>query len=221
MEAQMLSELRERCVLLVRDAAKLLAYIKDAPVRLQNGLRDAQRCLRRKPTKDGLEALMGACKQLVTSLRRIVETENPSGNGVQNERHKQCQKPDYFDSEKAMITKPNRAVPLPFILKACPEITKYATGPIQNWASMIHQATYIKTLIGISEDAWSDACLRIGACEAATILAYMLERLSKIQNPGGYLRVLTKEAERDGLCLNLMIASLLNQGKQSTAGVES
>ena len=72
---------RERSVLMVRDAGKLIAYGLEATpddprwCELQEVLRDAQRRLRRKPTTDGMAELQGLCERL--SLIHISEPTRP------------------------------------------------------------------------------------------------------------------------------------------------
>ncbi len=213
-QAAELAERRERCVLMIRDAGKLIAYSKTTDEMLLEALRAAQRHIRRQSTLEGLTELQSACERLLGALAALVETDNPSGNDSQNERHQQSPNTDTLDSdlaERAKLAKPNRSTPLPTVLAVCPEFQSFSTDPIRDWRSFIRHAGILRNMIAISDDAWNEACRVMGVCEAAIVTAVLLERLYEIKSPGGYLRALTKKAEQGVFCAEAMVAQLLRK----------
>ena len=154
----------------------------------------------------------------MNTLRNQLETDKPSANDSQNERHKEEQTTDYFDSDSAQkLDMPKRSTPLPTVLKACPGILDFCDGPITDWHSLIHQVGFLRTLIGINDDVWSDACREMGACDAAVIVACLFERLSEIKSPGAYLRTLTRKACEGELDVNATVISVLERREKRAA----
>ncbi|MDP7184733.1 MAG: replication initiation protein RepC [Paracoccaceae bacterium] len=70
-------------------------------------------------------------------------------------------------------------------------------------------------MMGISPDAWLKACQIMGPENAATALACILQRVSKITNPGGYLRALTCKAQDGAFSTGPMVLALLNAERQA------
>ncbi|NVK13197.1 MAG: replication initiation protein [Rhodobacteraceae bacterium] len=85
-------------------------------------------------------------------------------------------------------------LPLRLILSACGEIQSYADGPIRHWPDLLRAADTVRPMMGISSAVWEEAKTVMGAAEAATVAAAMLERFADIRSPSGYLRHLSAKA---------------------------
>lgn len=158
-----------------------------------------------------------------------------SGNDIDSERHYQNSKPDHhFEtrSEKELKRgselderrdrggegdpdKPRRApetkgeiVPLGYLLSVCPTLTTYARDGISAWPHVVATAGLVRSMLGISPDAWRRACEAMGETRAAITVAAILERAETIRSPGGYLRALTERAEDGRFSVRPMLAAL-------------
>lgn len=105
---------------------------------------------------------------------------------------------------------PIKAFPLGMVLRACPQISDYATGrAISHWGDLMTAAVVVRTMLGVSPSAYQDACEAMGPENAAVAMACVLERGGHINSPGGYLRDLTRRAERGEFSLGPMLMALL------------
>jgi replication initiation protein RepC len=57
-------------------------------------------------------------------------------------------------------------------------------------------AVVVRSMLGVSPSAYEEACAIMGAENAATVMACVLERAGHINSAGGYLRDLTRRAGR-------------------------
>ena len=177
--------------------------------------------LPRRPTLADLTAAGVDLEALVLAVSKALiartKTQEMSGSGAPNERHQQSSKPDALDPEGAAGDSLKPAVadtpdkpspvgprpgtqalhPLSSVLDACPQIGDFAPAGIRSWRDLIDTAERVRPMLGISPDAWRDACAAMGADAAAVTLAAILERHEAITSPGGYLRRLT-ERKRAG-----------------------
>ena len=64
-------------------------------------------------------------------------------------------------------------------------------------------------MLGISPSGYQDACEVMGPENAAVAVGCILERANMINSPGGYLRDLTRRAERGEFSLGPVIMALL------------
>ncbi|WP_426239215.1 plasmid replication protein RepC [Pararhizobium sp. DWP1-1-3] len=102
-----------------------------------------------------------------------------------------------------------KAFPLALVLQACPEIIPYGSGgAISNWRDLMAAAVVVRSMLGVSPDAYQQACEILGAENAATVIACILERAGHINSAGGYLRDLTRRAEKGEFAIGPMIMSL-------------
>jgi replication initiation protein RepC len=69
-------------------------------------------------------------------------------------------------------------------------------------------AVVVRSMLGISPSAYEDACGVMGPENAATVIACVLERAGYINSAGGYLRDLTRRAERGEFAIGPMLMSL-------------
>jgi replication initiation protein RepC len=105
---------------------------------------------------------------------------------------------------------PIKNFPLGMVLRACPEIAMYGPGgTIGSWRDMMGAAVTVRSMLGVSPSAYQAACETMGPENAATAIACILERGGHINSPGGYLRDLTRKAEKGEFSLGPMLMALL------------
>jgi len=103
-----------------------------------------------------------------------------------------------------------KSFPLGLVLQACPQISDYSRdGKIANWRDLMGAAVVVRSMLGVSPSAYEDTCAAMGPENAATAIACILERAEHINSAGGYLRDLTRRAERDEFSLGPMLMALL------------
>ena len=100
------------------------------------------------------------------------------------------------------------SVPLDRLLSACPQIRDYARDGIANWRDLLATANLVRSMLGVSPDAWEKARQAMGEHQAGAVIACMLERAEAIRSPGGYLRSLTEKAESGHFSVLRMIEAL-------------
>ena len=113
------------------------------------------------------------------------------------------------------------AFPLPLVLQACPQIGDYGPdGAVRSWRDMMAAAVVVRSMLGVSASAYEAACDGMGPENAATVIACILERAGHIGSAGGYLRDLTRRAERGEFALGPMVMALAraNGAKQRQTG---
>lgn len=102
-----------------------------------------------------------------------------------------------------------KAFPLALVLQACPQIADYgAGGAISTWRDLMAAAVVVRSMLGVSPDAYQQACEILGAENAATVIACILERAGHINSAGGYLRDLTRRAEKGEFAIGPMLMAL-------------
>lgn len=231
---------RTHLVLRLRDIGKLLDYAEGIglvtePLALRHAA--LARALRRKMEAAHLAAcleaaaeLLSACQQLVTS-----ESEEMIANVDISDRHYSDSNTDSYESEPCLETgrgetgasdgqaradgagegslqqtRKEPPIPLVLALKACPDLSLYAPDPIRTWKDLVNTAHALRPMIGISPSAWEEAVHIMGPEVAALALSGILQRLSDIRNPGGYLRALTAQAAEGRFSPGPMLMALLN-----------
>jgi replication initiation protein RepC len=96
--------------------------------------------------------------------------------------------------------------PLGMVLSACPEIANYGPGGhVTSWRDLMSAAIVVRSMLGVSPSAYEEACGILGPENAATVMACILERAGHINSAGGYLRDLTRRAERGEFSLGPML----------------
>lgn len=227
--AERLRCLRERAVLHLRDVAKLIAYAQSEGLcgewaSLETRLRDAQSRLRRKPEAGYLSELCKTAEALredVEAHLNLTETEETSGNAVENERHFQDSNRITIESEpckekqEASVEPAEPRLPLHLVLKACPDILDFASHGIRHWHQLVATAEHVRPMMGISRDAWANCKQQMGAETAAIAVAGILQRGPEIERPGGYLRALGEKAEKRAFSPGPMIMALLRAGDRA------
>lgn len=109
-------------------------------------------------------------------------------------------------------------VPLAYLLAVCPTLATYARDGIGDWADVMRTAGLVRSMLGISPDAWRQASEAMGELRAAVTVAAILERAEAIRSPGGYLRALTERAAAGRFSIRPMLAALEKDPTASPAG---
>lgn len=237
--AARLKALRETVSLLKRDALKLAVYGREegypgAWDEFEAELLSVHKQTRRKLPAEDLERLAGQLRGLLYRIREcLVETDEMGGNDSDNGRHYQSSNTETLESEYALengkaagvvpspalspadpeeerpsAERPN--LPLALVLKACPDILDYAPNDVRHWRELVGLAAFVRGMMGISPDAWNEAQRIMGPEVAAITVAGILQRVSEIRSPGGYLRALTDKAAAGGFSPGPMIMALLS-----------
>ena len=101
-----------------------------------------------------------------------------------------------------------RGVPLKRVVKTCPQIVDYAPNGIENWGDLLQAAGTVRSMLGVSPSAWTDAREAMGDAAAAVVMAAILERADAIHSAGGYLRALTERAKEGKFSVIPMLNAL-------------
>lgn len=224
-----LKRLRELAVLRLRDAGQLVAYGVESVPGLWDDLSDAvtllKRELRRKLDTDMLVQLGERASELLSRInaRLSSETKETDGNDVENERHKQYSNRNLYESDLSIENgkaaggtseperpaEPDPKLPLHLVLRACPDLLDYTPHGIRHWHELIAAAAFVRGMLGISPDAWEDACHSMTPPVAAIAVACILQRATDISKPGGYLRALSRKAAAGEFSPGPMVMALL------------
>ncbi len=113
----------------------------------------------------------------------------------------------------------SQPVPLDYLMKTCPTLASYARDGIEDWGDVLATAGLVRSMLGISPDAWAKACAAMGKLTAAAVIAAILERSEAIRSPGGYLRALTERAESGRFSLLPMLTALERAGEKAGDGL--
>ena len=146
------------------------------------------------------------------SEKRILKKE--AGGEVTPGIHGKGTNPDNeegLQDQEIPIPWPN--MPLPLVLGCCKEIQLYAATerPVRHWHELVRAAETVVPMMGISPSAWEDARKRMGPAEASVVIAAMLERVTEIRSPGGYLRALTAKAATGKFSSGPMVMALMRR----------
>jgi replication initiation protein RepC len=109
----------------------------------------------------------------------------------------------------SITPEPLKPYPLALVLQACPEIMAFGPGgKISNWRDLMTAAVVVRSMLAVSPSAYEEACAALGPENAATVIACILERSGHINSAGGYLRDLTRKAEKGEFSLGPMVMAL-------------
>jgi replication initiation protein RepC len=122
------------------------------------------------------------------------------------------QRPRQTPAGRAPETK-GEPVPLGYLMTVCPSLASYARDGIAGWQDVLRTAELVRSMLGISPDAWRKAREAMGDLSAAVTLAAILERADSIRSPGGYLRTLSERAEQGKFSVRPMLAALDKPGE--------
>ncbi|PRA80968.1 replication initiation protein [Ochrobactrum sp. MYb29] len=186
--------------------------------------------------KANFEAIRG---ELAIALKTIEIVPEMSGSGAQYERqHNESLPESLFESqngEKIDLNAPSAETPVPMkpegetsgeltpsisldqVLRSCPDIREYGANGIGSWRELLDASRIVSGFLGISQSAYQEAIRFMGPETASTAIAWILQKLSAINSPGGYLRSLTQKA-RGG---TFSIRQLLFSGMRTSGSLVS
>jgi len=229
-EAKQVARIRSEITLHLRDIAKTLdaALTEKRAGDWQAYLERLQALSGRVPRQGDHAELENRCEALIrlraevenTYLQSLTEQEMSANESV-FERHIQISNTDLnlelngnehnTPAAAAQHTAPERksvGVGLKEFLKSCPQIADYAPGGVKNWRDVVAAAELVRSMLGISPSAWAAARQAMGEISAAIVVAAILERAEEIRSPGGYLRDLTRKAEKGRFSIHPMLNAL-------------
>jgi len=90
-------------------------------------------------------------------------------------------------------------VDIPMLMLSCPHFAEMARGMvgyIRNWDDLHRAAGKLRSMMGISENAWNVAQRVLGPAIAAATMALIFDKHStgEVKSPGGYLRGMVEKA---------------------------
>lgn len=242
--AETYRRVRSDCSVLLRDVVKLSEYgMSNHPSDRWSGLltriTPLARALRRKLSLDALRTLCDDLRDLLSDVQGLLgmvphkKTTKMDGNDGDSGRHYQNSNTDHSDlepplekeeaagvvAEQPPLPQSDKSprIPIGLVLKSCPDILDYAKHGIEDWYDLISTAEFIRAMMGISPDAWTQAKREMGPENAAIVLAALLQKVDDIHSPGGYLRALTSKAADGAFSPGPMVMALLNGGGQRAA----
>ncbi|MCO5144885.1 MAG: replication initiation protein RepC [Aquamicrobium sp.] len=180
------------------------------------------------------DALVRLRAEVEDAYLNSLSEQEMSGNDAGSERQYQNSNPDHhFETSSEKELKPafepgkrtagedergqadgrapetkGEPVALAYLLSVCPALEPYARDGISSWKDVLVTAGLVRSMLGISPDAWAKAREAMGDHVAAAVVAAILERADVIRAPGGYLRALTARAENGQFSLRPMLAAL-------------
>lgn len=189
----------------------------------------------RSPTMEDVASVLDEMEllreEIINRLDNQQNSQFNSTNDAQFEQHIQNSNPESLNelepsSEKEQGTrrrKPDgpraeslKAFPLGIVLKACKQLADYGPGGVVgNWRDLMSAAVVVRSMLGISPSGYQDACEVMGPENAAVAVGCILERANMINSPGGYLRDLTRRAERGEFSLGPVIMALLRSNGEN------
>lgn len=141
------------------------------------------------------------------------------------EMDKDAQSSELRPAENEMRRAPEtKGVPIPlsYLNAVCPTLADYARDGLADWTDVLKTVELVRSMLGISPDAWRKAREAMGDITAAITVAAILERSATIRSPGGYLRALTERAELGRFSLQPMLTALeSSEGRGGAASVSS
>ena len=229
-EAKAARALRGEVTLHMRDISKIVASaIEEERQGDWIGFSEELQAISARLPRRHMIADLEPLRQSLLSLRTRVENsylnslseQELSGNDVENERHIQNSKSEHHfeNSGKEDLNgkatngdapgfERKMAISLSKLERLCPQMKDYAKGGISGWEDFLRTAELVRSMLGISPDAWRKARVAMGVQAAAVVIAIMLERAETIRSPGGYLRNLTEKADNGTFSIYPMLQAL-------------
>ena len=141
-----------------------------------------------------------------------------SQNGEKNDLNApSSETPVSMKAEREPTVELTPSISLDQVLRSCPDICEYGTNGIGTWRELLDASRIVSGFLGISQSAYQEAIRFMGPETASTAIAWILQKLSAINSPGGYLRSLTQKA-RGG---TFSIRQLLFSGMKASGSLVS
>ncbi len=157
----------------------------------------ARLMLRRKDNNEELRILLEAFENTSPTVKL-------SATDSEIERHQHREKNNNSDSVQNL----NEAPSIKRTLAHFPEYKKMFPEGAVDWLDVTRQATSLVAMMGIDLPVYEDAKRYLGADIAPIAILCILERFEQINNPGGYLRQLTKQAKSGGFDLQSLLRTV-------------
>jgi replication initiation protein RepC len=90
----------------------------------------------------------------------------------------------------------------------------YIVSAKPTWAHIVDAADWVRSDLGISRHAWTEACATMGRYTAATAVAVIAAKSQEIGSAGGYLRAMTARARASELHLDKSLYGLAERQRQ-------
>lgn len=113
-------------------------------------------------------------------------------------------------TQQKSSTQASQAISLDQVLRICPDISEYGANGISTWREFHDATRIVASFLGISPSAFREAQNFMGLEVASTAIAWILQKLSTIKSPGGYLRSLTQKARAGGFSISQLLFSGMN-----------
>ncbi len=227
-EAKRARVLRGEITVLLRDVTRIIALAieegraGDWQAHFLNAKIIAQGASRRANSQDLSQlaiSLRSFCTEVENLYLSTLSDEEMSGNDANFDCHQQNSKTEpHTDNSKDKLnaktdveeepTERRLAISISKLKTLCPQMNDYAKDGISGWNDVVRTADLIRTMLGISPDAWMKAKQMMGEQSAAVTIAVMLERAETIRSPGGYLRTLTAKAQAGKFSVYPMLLAL-------------
>ena len=240
-ERQQLKVIKEKISLCRRDIRKILTAAMEEGASGDWGRIEAHYVgvvsqVAKARTPEALSSILDELSMLLEEMLNTLENqlilENSDTNADECRQHIQNSNTESINeseprSEREQGAKPSQAIrqmnepikafPLGLVLRACPEVAMYGpNGTISSWRELMSVAITVRSMLGVSPSAYQDACDTMGPEMAAAAIACILERGGHINSAGGYLRDLTRRAEKGEFSLGPMLMALV----RANGGVE-
>jgi len=166
----------------------------------------------------------------IKSLENQDISTNMSGNANDSGRHKQnqnynstriepllCetqeQNPlDLIEDHQEYPRNKSPKINLGLVLSACPDINEYGNGAVKDWRELIERARLVRSMLGISPQAWQESIDVFGEGDAAILIAAILQKGEAINSPGGYLRALNVKQREGQFKMGPMLMAIMAGG---------
>lgn len=229
--ADRLKALRTDVSLMKRDALKFALYGQENGLpgdwdSILAELLTVHGTMRRKLSAEEVAEVAAVTRNLLAraSVSLQANTKDMSGSDDHIERPLQNSNKEESDFEPCLEKQEGRAaepsvphrevkIPLGLVLRACPDLMPYSDGEVRDWNALVRTAEFVRGMMGISPSGYQDACAAMGRPAAAIAVACILQRITDIHNPGGYLRSLARKAELGAFSVGPMVMALLNGSK--------
>lgn len=201
-------------------AAELRALATEINSALENHVKRRNLTANESQTERHIQNQTTNSSDLEPSLREgrgAASGSNDEGSGAPSVREPEITPPS--PSRPDVKPQPPRSYPLGMVLDACPYILDFAPSGISSWRDLITTSGTVRSALGVSPDAWSQALDVLGEHDAAVVIAAILQRGEEIKSAGGYLRVLTAKARAGEFSLGPVLMALL-RGKAAKAARE-
>ena len=233
-EQRLFRRAREALTICRRDVRKMITAAMEEGAKGDWAMIEAQYIaligrLPRSPHHEDVTAVLEEMAMLRDEIVNILEAQLKSQNMHANDSQIDCHiqnsntessnelEPCSENEQDAMpeqkpkrIVEPLKVYPLSMVLKACPQISDYVPGgQIAGWRDLMGAAVVVRSMFGVSPSAYQEACEVLGPENAAIAIACILERAEHIKSAGGYLRDLTRKAERGEFSLGPMLMAAM------------